>query len=214
MMSKDRTHQLVSHDESAVSFRTWLERDVRVKPKDFRLSDDWHGCVMKAFLLLSPGASRERAILRRILRWSTDDVHETTDVERVECSADLLEVKGAKMSSKSSPWITGRDALDLLTTAETATSHRAAGTGLYLRSDRSDQQSTTRELAKDVQEPSASLVWGSGDWNGGAVTCESTSAKYCATEKSHDWDELCESTRSAGEPHGRCDPRSSRRCSR
>ena len=41
-MSKDRTHLLVSCDVSAVSFRTWLERDVRVKhPKDFRLSDDW-----------------------------------------------------------------------------------------------------------------------------------------------------------------------------
>ena len=131
---------------------------------------------MKAFLLLSPGTSRERAILRRILRWSTDDVHETTDAERTECSADLLEVKGAKMTSKSSPWITGRDALELLTTAETATFRRAAGTGLYLRSDRSDQQSTSREFAKDVQEMGASLVWASGDWNGDAVTCESTSA--------------------------------------
>ena len=129
---------------------------------------------MKTFLLLSPGTSRERTI--RILRWSTDDVHETTDEERVECSADLLEVKNARMSSKSSPWITSRDALELLTTAETAISRRAAGTGLYLRSDRSDHQSTTRELAKDEQEPSASLVWGSGDWNGGAATCESTSA--------------------------------------
>ena len=109
--------------------------------------------MMKAFLLLSPGTSQERAILRRILRWSTDDVHETTDVERV---ADLLEVKGAKMSSKSSPWITGRDTLELSTTTETATSRRAAGTGLYLRSDSSDHQSTTRELAKDVQELSAS----------------------------------------------------------
>ena len=130
-------------------------------------------CVMKAFLLLSPGTSRERAILRRILRWSTDDVHETTDVERVECSADLLEVKGAKKSSKSSPWITvGRDALELLTTAETAISRRAVGIGLYLRSDRSDQQPTTRELAKDVQELSASSAWGSGEWNGDAVACE------------------------------------------
>ena len=53
------------------------------------------------------------------------------------------------MSSKSSPWNSGRDALELLTTAETATSRRAAGTGLYLRSDRSDQQSTTRELARN-----------------------------------------------------------------
>ena len=86
---------------------------MRVKPpKDFRLSDDWLRCVMKAFLLLSPGTSRERAILRRILRWSTDDVHETTDVERAERSADLIEVKDTKMSSKSSPWITGRDAFD------------------------------------------------------------------------------------------------------
>ena len=119
--SKGRTHQLVSHDVSAVSFRTWLERDVRVKPpKDFRLCDDWLRCVMKAFLILSPGTSQERSILRRILRWSTDDVHETTDVERVECS----EVKGAKMSSKSSPWITGRDASELLTTAETVISRR------------------------------------------------------------------------------------------
>ena len=112
MMSKDRTHQLVSCGVSGVSFRTWLELDVRVTPsKDFRLSDDWFRCVMKAFLLLSLGTSRERAIQRRILRWSTDDVHETTNVERAECSADLFEVKGAKMSSKSSPWITGRDTL-------------------------------------------------------------------------------------------------------
>ena len=104
MMLEGRTHQLVSYDVSAVSFRAWLERDARVKPtKDFRLSDDWLRYVMKALLLLSPGTSRERAILRRILRWSTDDVHETTDVERVECSADLLEVRGARMSSKSSP---------------------------------------------------------------------------------------------------------------
>ena len=60
MMLEDRTHQLVPYDVSPVSFRTWLERDVRVKPpKDFRLSDDWLRCVMKAFLLLSPGTSRE-----------------------------------------------------------------------------------------------------------------------------------------------------------
>ena len=97
-------------------------------------------------------------------------------MECVECSADLFEVRGARMSSKSSPWIAGRDALELLATAETATSRIAAGTDLYLRSDRSDQQPTTRELAKDVQELSASSAWGSGDWNGGAVTCKSTSA--------------------------------------
>ena len=114
--------------------------------------------------------------LKRILQWSTEGVHETTDVERVECSADLLEVKGAKMSSKLNPWITGRDALELLTIAETGISRRAVGTGLYLRSDRSDQQPTTRELAKDVQELSAPSAWGSGDWNGDAVTCKSTSA--------------------------------------
>ena len=58
MMSYGRTRQLVSYDVSAVSFRAWLERDVRVKPpKDFRLSDDWLRDVMKAFLLLSPDAS-------------------------------------------------------------------------------------------------------------------------------------------------------------
>ena len=105
----------------------------------------------------------------------------TTDVERVECSADLLEVKGARTSSKSSPWTTGRDALELLTTAEPATSRRVAGTGLHPRPDRSDQQSTTRELAKDVQELSASSAWGSGDWNGDAVTCRTTSA--CAVRR-------------------------------
>ena len=198
MMSKGRTHQLMLFDVSAMSFGTWLERDVRVKPpKDFRLSDDWLRCVMKAFLPLSPGTSRERAILRRILRWSTDDVHETTDVERAECSADLLEVKAAKMSSKSSPRITGRDDLELLTTAETATSRRAAGTGLYLRSDRSDQQSTTRELAKDVRELSASLVWGSGNWNGDAVTCESTSAGTMR-QRSPTIETNCASRREAG----------------
>ena len=132
--------------------------------------------MMKAFLLLSLGAIRKSAILRRILRWSTNVVHKTTDVERVESSADLLEVKGARMSSKSSPWTTGRDALELLTTAETATSRRVAGTGLHPRPDRSDQQSATRELDEDVQEPSASSAWGSGDWNGDAVTCKLTSA--------------------------------------
>ena len=153
MMSKDRTRQLVSCDVSAVSFRAWLERDVRVKPpKDFRLSADWLRYVLKAFLLLSTDASRKSAILKRILRWSTEGVHRATDVERVECSADLLEVRGAK----SRPWITGRDALELLTTAETTTSRRAEGTGLYLRQDRSDQQCTTREFAQDVQELSAS----------------------------------------------------------
>ena len=128
MMLKGRTHQLVSHDVSAVSFRAWLERDARVEPpKDSRLSDDWLRYVMKAFLLLlSPDASWKSAIPRRILRWSTEGVHRAT---RVECSADLLEVKGARMSSKTSPWTTGRDALELLTTAETATSRRVAGTG-------------------------------------------------------------------------------------
>ena len=40
-----------------------------------------------------------------------------------------------------------------------------AGSGLYLRQDRSDQQSTTREFAKDVQELSAS----SGSTSAGAV---------------------------------------------
>ena len=69
MMMEDRAHQLVSYDVSAVSFRAWLERDARVKPpKDFRLSDDWPRCAMKAFLLLSPDASRKSAILRRDLR--------------------------------------------------------------------------------------------------------------------------------------------------
>ena len=63
-----------------------------------------------------------------------------------------------------------------MTTADTAASRRVAGTGLYRRLDRSDQQSTTRELAKDVQELSASSAWGSGDWNGDSVTCKSTSA--------------------------------------
>ena len=97
-------------------------------------------------------------------------------MEHVECSADLLEVKGARLSSKSSPRTVGRDALELLTTAETATSRRVAATGLHLRPDRSDQQSTTRELAQDVQELSMSSAWGSGDRNGDAVTCRSTSA--------------------------------------
>ena len=63
-----------------------------------------------------------------------------------------------------------------MTTAETATSRRVAGTGLHLRLDRSDKQSTTRELAQDEQELSASSTWGSGDWKGDAVTCRSTSA--------------------------------------
>ena len=63
MMSKGRTHELVSHDVSAASFRAWLERDARVKPpKDFRLSDDWLRYVMKASLLLSPDASRKRSL--------------------------------------------------------------------------------------------------------------------------------------------------------
>ena len=177
MMSKGRTHQLVSYDVSAVSFRAWLERDARVKPpKDFRLSDDWLRYVMKALVLLSPDASWKSAILRRILRWSTEGVHKAKDVQRVECSADLLEVKGARMSSKSSPWTTGRDALELLTTAETATSRRVAGTGSCLRQDRSDQQSTTRELAQDVQELCMSSARCRGDWDGDAVTCRSISA--------------------------------------
>ena len=149
-------------------------REVRVKPQeDFRLNDDWLRCVMKAFLLLSPDASRKSAILR----WPTAGVRRATDVEHVECSADPLEVEGARLSSKSSPWTTGRDALELLTTAETATSSsRVGGTGLHLRPDRSDLQSTTRELAQDVQELSMSSAWGSGDWNGDAVTCRSISA--------------------------------------
>ena len=100
----------------------------------------------------------ERATLRRILRCSTDDVHETTDVERVECSEDLLEDKGAKMSSKSSPWITGRDTLGLSTTAETATYSRAAGTGLYLRFG---QQSTTRACQRRA---GTERVVGLGQW--------------------------------------------------
>ena len=93
-------------------------RDVRVKPpKDFRLSDDWLRYVMKAFLLLSLSGSRESAILRRILRRSTEGVYRATDVECLECSAGHLEVEGARMSVKSSPLITDRDALELLTTA-------------------------------------------------------------------------------------------------
>ena len=40
MMSKGHTCQLVSYNVSAVSFRAWLEREVRVKPpKDFGLND-------------------------------------------------------------------------------------------------------------------------------------------------------------------------------
>ena len=136
-----------------------------------RLTSVW----MKAFLLLSPDASRKSAILRRILRWPTEGVHRATDVEHVECSADLLEVKSARLSSKSSPWTTSRDALELLTTAETATSRRTAGTGLHLRPDRSDQQSTTRDLAQEVQDLSTSSAWCSGDCNRAAVTCRSTS---------------------------------------
>ena len=127
-------------------------------------------------LLLSPDASWKSAILRRNLRRPTEGVHRATDVERVECSADLLEVKGARMSSKSSSWTAGRDAAELLTTAQTATSRGVVGTGLHLRPDRSDQTSTTREPAQDVQELSMSSAWCSGDWNGDAATCRSTSA--------------------------------------
>ena len=98
-------------------------------------------------------------------------------MERVECSADLLEVKGARMSSKSSPWTTGRDALEPLTTAETATFRRGCGE-LVCVSDRTGLTSSLQreEFAKDVQELSASSAWGSGDCNGDAVTCSSTSA--------------------------------------
>ena len=64
MILKGRTRQHVSYDVSAVFLRAWLKRDVWVKPrKDFRLTDDWLRYVMKTFLLLSPGASRESAIL-------------------------------------------------------------------------------------------------------------------------------------------------------
>ena len=187
MILMGRTHQLVSYDVSAVSFRVWLERDARVKPpKDFRLSDDWLWHVMKAFLLLSPDASRKSAILRRNPRWPTEGVRRATDVERVECSAGLLKVKGARMSSKSSPWTTGRDTLELLTTAETATSRRAEGTGLYPRPDRSDQQSTARELAQDMQELSASSARGMVT---GTATRGDVQVDICgrdATENSHD----------------------------
>ena len=47
---------------------------------------------------------------------------------------------------------------------------------MYLRQDRSDQQSATRELAQDVQELSMSSARGSGGWNGDVVTCRSISA--------------------------------------
>ena len=115
-------------------------REMRVRSaKDFRLSYDRLRYVMKALLLLSQAG-----------RAPSEGVHRATDVERVECSADLLEVKCARMSSKSSPWSTGRDTLELLTTAENATSRRVSGTGLHPRLDRSDQQSTRRELAQDV----------------------------------------------------------------
>ena len=106
-------------------------------------------------------------------------------MEHAECSANPLEVEGARPSSKSSPWTTGRDALELLTTAKTATSRGVAGTGLYLGRDRSDQESITRELAKDVQELSASSAWGSGDWTRDSVTCKSTSAG-AVRQESHD----------------------------
>ena len=128
-MRRDNTAQISApeHYESARACRKklkgrthQLERCAGKASEKFRLSDDWLRYVMKAFLLLSPDASRKSAVLRRILRRSTEGVHKTTDVERVECSADLLEVKGARMSSKSSPWTTGRDVLELLTTAETA----------------------------------------------------------------------------------------------
>ena len=86
-------------------------------------------------------------------------------MERVECSADLLEV--VKTSSKSSPWIAGLEVLELWTITETATPRRLAGPGLRRRPDRSDQQFTTTELAKDVQELSASSTWSSGGRNTG-----------------------------------------------
>ena len=61
MMMKGRTHRLVPHDVSAVYFRVWFARGVRVKlPKDFRLSGGWLRYVMRAFL---PDASRKSAIL-------------------------------------------------------------------------------------------------------------------------------------------------------
>ena len=99
---------------------------------------------MKAFLLLTPDASRKSAILGRILRWSTEGVHRAMDVE---CSADETHWNCCRLQRLRHP----------------------AGLG-------SDQQSTTRELAQDVQELSTSSAWGSGDCNGDAVTCWSTCA--------------------------------------
>ena len=93
---------------------------------------------MKAFLLLNPGTSRERAILRRILRWSTDDIHETTDVERVECSADLLEVKGCEDEFEVKSLDHWSRRIGTVDDCRDCDFWQAAGTGLHLRPDRSD----------------------------------------------------------------------------
>ena len=70
----------------------------------------------------------------------------------------------------------------------------------YLRQDRSDQQSTTRELAKDVQELSASSAWRSGDWYGDTVTCKSTSAG-AVRQRSPTIETSCADLREAQENH-------------
>ena len=70
---------------------------------------------------LSPGASTEETILRRILRWSEEGVSHGSGCEARGKMASLLEVKGAKPSPTPSSRATGRgqrDVLELLTDAE------------------------------------------------------------------------------------------------
>ena len=109
--------------------------------------------MKQAFLLLSPDANRKSAILH----WPTAGVRRATDVEHVECSADPLEVEGARLSSKSSPldyWSRRTGTVDDCRDWQ----HPAGLGGLVCISDQTGLTCSLQreELAQDVQELSMS----------------------------------------------------------
>ena len=87
MVSKCRTRQPESCDTLSAFLHDWLERGVWAEPPtDLRLNDGRCWLLVKALLLMIPGAS---------VTWSSGSVHMMTDAKRVDNLAGLYEFKSS-----------------------------------------------------------------------------------------------------------------------
>ena len=197
MMSGCRTRQPESYDTLSAVLHDWLERGVETEPPtDPRLNDGWCWQPVRAFLLLSPGAS---------VRCSSGSVHMMTDAKHVENLAGLPEVKSLMPElSTAAESIMSRRSMGVVSclglsepadcqsyeaencTDVTVLVHKEhmlvvnsckAQEEIYMdqeavpaTTNKSGLQVDGKELSQDVQTPSTVLVWIDGVWSGESVS--------------------------------------------